>query len=64
MSDSFKAPPPAAATIRAPFIGVPADAPGSLLPTAAIVGLLQKHRVEHPWLAGVPPTVLLNPARP
>jgi hypothetical protein len=25
---------------------------GSLLPTAGIAGLLHKHRVEHPWLAG------------
>lgn len=36
---------------RAPWWNVEGEAPpGSLLPTAGIVGLLQKQRVEHPWL--------------
>lgn len=35
--------------LSAPF--VVAGAEGSLLPTAAIAGLLHKHRVEHLWLA-------------
>lgn len=35
---------------RAPWWDVEDDAPGSLLPTAGIVGLLHKNRVEHPWL--------------
>jgi hypothetical protein len=37
---------------RAPWVNVEGDAPpGSLLPTAGIVGLLHKNGVEHPWLA-------------
>jgi hypothetical protein len=36
---------------RAPWFSVEGDAPpASLLPTAGIVGLLHKNRVEHPWL--------------
>jgi hypothetical protein len=35
---------------RAPWFNVDDDAPGSLLPTAGIAGLLHKNGVEHPWL--------------
>jgi hypothetical protein len=35
---------------KAPWWEVQGDTPGSLLPTAAIVGLLRKNRVDHPWL--------------
>ena len=36
---------------RAPWWQTEPDPPASLVPTAAIVGLLHKHRVDHPWLA-------------
>lgn len=35
---------------HAPWWEVPADPPASLNPTAAIIGLLTKHRVDHPWV--------------
>jgi hypothetical protein len=35
---------------RAPWWETEDDPPGSLNPTAAIAGLLHRHRVEHPWL--------------
>lgn len=35
---------------RAPWWRIEDDAPGSLLPTAAIVGLLHKNKVDHPWV--------------
>jgi hypothetical protein len=37
---------------RAPWWQTEPDPPAGLVPTAAIAGLLHKHRVEHPWLAG------------
>jgi hypothetical protein len=36
---------------RAPWWQTGQDPPASLVPTAAIAGLLHKHRVDHPWLA-------------
>ena len=36
---------------HAPWWDTEADPPGNLNPTAAIVGVLLKHRVEHPWVA-------------
>lgn len=36
---------------RAPWWNIPADPPASLNPTAAIVGLLTKHGIQHPWIA-------------
>jgi hypothetical protein len=35
---------------RAPWWQTDPDPPASLIPTAAIAGLLHKHRVDHPWL--------------
>jgi hypothetical protein len=35
---------------RAPWWQTGQDPPASLVPTAAIAGLLHKHRVDHPWL--------------
>ena len=35
---------------RAPWWQTDQDPPASLIPTAAIAGLLHKHRVDHPWL--------------
>jgi hypothetical protein len=35
---------------RAPWWQTEPDPPASLVPTAAIAGLLHKHRVDHPWL--------------
>jgi hypothetical protein len=35
---------------RAPWWQTEQDPPASLVPTAAIAGLLHKHRVDHPWL--------------
>jgi hypothetical protein len=35
---------------RAPWWQTGQDPPASLIPTAAIAGLLHKHRVDHPWL--------------
>jgi hypothetical protein len=37
---------------HAPWWAVDEVPPASLNPTAAIVGLLTKHKVEHPWLKG------------
>ena len=37
---------------RAPWWQTEPDPPAGLVPTAAIAGLLHKHRVDHPWLAG------------
>jgi hypothetical protein len=37
---------------RAPWWEAGDDPPASLLPTASIAGLLHRHRVAHPWLAG------------
>jgi hypothetical protein len=37
---------------RAPWWQTGQDPPASLNPTAALAGLLHKHGVEHPWLAG------------
>jgi hypothetical protein len=37
---------------RAPWWQTEPDPPAALVPTAAIAGLLHKHRVDHPWLAG------------
>jgi hypothetical protein len=37
---------------RAPWWQTEPDPPAGLVPTAAIAGLLHKHRAEHPWLAG------------
>lgn len=37
---------------HAPWWNTPDDPPASLNPTAAIVGLLQKLGVDHPWLKG------------
>jgi hypothetical protein len=37
---------------RAPWWETNDNLPASLNPTAAIAGLLHKHRVDHPWLAG------------
>jgi hypothetical protein len=37
---------------RAPWWQTGQDPPAGLVPTAAIAGLLHKHRVDHPWLAG------------
>jgi hypothetical protein len=36
---------------RAPWWQTGQDPPASLVPTAAVAGLLHKHRVDHPWLA-------------
>jgi hypothetical protein len=36
---------------HAPWWQTEADPPANLNPTAAIVGVLLKHRVEHPWVA-------------
>ncbi len=36
---------------HAPWWETQADPPANLNPTAAIVGVLLKHRVEHPWIA-------------
>jgi len=35
---------------RAPWWQAPDDPPGGLNPTAAIAGLLHKHKTDHPWL--------------
>jgi hypothetical protein len=40
----------AAAYPRAPWWDPPPEPPASLLPTAALAGLLHRHGVEHPWL--------------
>ena len=37
---------------RAPWWQTEPDPPAGLVPTAAIAGLLHKHRVAHPWLEG------------
>jgi hypothetical protein len=37
---------------RAPWWQTEPDPPAGLVPTAAIAGLLHKHRVDHPWLEG------------
>lgn len=37
-------------TPRAPWWQTEDDPPGTLNPTAAIAGLLHKHRIAHPWL--------------
>jgi hypothetical protein len=37
---------------RAPWWQTSPDPPAGLVPTAAIAGLLHKHRVDHPWLEG------------
>jgi hypothetical protein len=37
---------------RAPWWETQPDPPANLVPTAAIAGLLHKHRVAHPWLEG------------
>jgi hypothetical protein len=37
---------------RAPWWQTEPDPPAGLVPTAAIAGLLHKHRVGHPWLEG------------
>lgn len=37
---------------RAPWWETNDNPPASLNPTAAMAGLLHKHRVDHPWLAG------------
>jgi hypothetical protein len=37
---------------RAPWWETEPDPPAALVPTAAIAGLLHKHRVGHPWLEG------------
>ncbi|GAA3136457.1 hypothetical protein [Nonomuraea salmonea] len=39
-------------TPRAPWWQTDDDPPGALVPTAPIAGLLHKHGVAHPWLAG------------
>jgi hypothetical protein len=44
--------PSAAEHPRAPWWETQPDPPANLVPTAAIAGLLHKHRVAHPWLAG------------
>ena len=44
--------PSAAEHPRAPWWQTEPDPPASLVPTATIAGLLHKHRVAHPWLAG------------
>lgn len=36
---------------RAPWWQIPDSYEGSLLPTARVVGLLHKNKVDHPWLA-------------
>jgi hypothetical protein len=43
--------PSAAEHPRAPWWETQPDPPANLVPTAAIAGLLHKHRVAHPWLA-------------
>ena len=35
---------------RAPWWDPPAEPPASLLPTAALAGLLHRHGVDHPWV--------------
>ena len=37
---------------RAPWWRSPGDPPGSINPTAALAGLLYRHRIDHPWPAG------------
>jgi hypothetical protein len=37
---------------RAPWWQTEPDPPAGLVPTAAIAGLLHRHRVDHPWLEG------------
>lgn len=44
--------PSAAEHPRAPWWETQPDPPASLVPTAAVAGLLHKHRVAHPWLKG------------
>ena len=44
--------PSAAEHPRAPWWETQPDPPANLVPTAAIAGLLHKHRVAHPWLEG------------
>ena len=44
--------PSAAEHPRAPWWETQPDPPASLVPTAAVAGLLHKHRVAHPWLEG------------
>jgi hypothetical protein len=44
--------PSAAEHPRAPWWETQPDPPANLVPTAAIAGLLHKHRVAHPWLKG------------
>ncbi len=36
---------------HAPWWAAPADPPANLNPTAAILGVLLKHRIDHPWIA-------------
>jgi len=35
---------------RAPWWETPDEPPGGLVPTGAIVGLMLKHRIDHPWV--------------
>jgi hypothetical protein len=44
--------PSALAHPRAPWWQTEPDPPAALVPTAAIAGLLHKHRVDHPWGRG------------